>query len=490
MVAFAHKSERFVGDQGKLVDPLTEVAALANARLGEFSDPKTSVSDSTLGLRRGSELCFVPDVVGVVFNPPRASFLWLEPIHVEEFRLRADPHMAGQYARGHLSVFFGLLLIADVSINISVSRVDDSIVADDTRNPPMTAMGSDSARRYRAIFASYSHLDADIVNWFEQTYRSIGDELLRDVRHLRSGEVWDDRLKSLIRESDLFQLFWSSNSRQSEFVRQEWGYALGLHRDRFIRPVYWQLPMPHAPDELGHVHFTFFDGPVAAAYASDPPGKPSDSPSRPRHARMGFESWLDELGKLVQAPTLHLGDQQFLVAALEVELALTAFPGTRSATPTARGAVLHFIQQMKLRNDLYPEIVLRLETMSAPRTRSSLLDGINRVPETNAVEAAQALPSLRAYARPSPLSNYATTRSRVDASATAAFVVGLLGIFAGAVVVNALAIWLSRRALHRIALSGGLGAGRAKAGFYLGVAGLVIWVAITVLAIAATIARR
>ena len=49
---------------------------------------------------------------------------------------------------------------------------------------------------------------------------------------------------------DVFQLFWSSNSMHSDFVRQEWEHALRLNRPHFIRPTYWEEPMPMAPEKV------------------------------------------------------------------------------------------------------------------------------------------------------------------------------------------------------------------------------------------------
>ena len=40
------------------------------------------------------------------------------------------------------------------------------------------------------------------------------------------------RLLELIDEADIFQLFWSSNSMRSEYVRREWEHALALGRPR------------------------------------------------------------------------------------------------------------------------------------------------------------------------------------------------------------------------------------------------------------------
>ncbi|MGH3288654.1 MAG: toll/interleukin-1 receptor domain-containing protein [Streptosporangiaceae bacterium] len=84
---------------------------------------------------------------------------------------------------------------------------------------------------------------------------------MRDVLALRSGERWEPRLPELIEEADIFQLFWSSKSMRSRYCRNEWEHALSLERPSFIRPVYWERPLPQdnalelPPAGLRALHF-------------------------------------------------------------------------------------------------------------------------------------------------------------------------------------------------------------------------------------------
>jgi len=84
---------------------------------------------------------------------------------------------------------------------------------------------------------------------------------LRDWIDLRAGENWSDRLKELIHEADVFQLFWSWNSMRSANVQREWEYALSLGRPNFVRPTYWETPIPRdsakglPPAALNALHF-------------------------------------------------------------------------------------------------------------------------------------------------------------------------------------------------------------------------------------------
>jgi hypothetical protein len=82
-------------------------------------------------------------------------------------------------------------------------------------------------------------------------------QFLRDQEVLRSGEKWNPALISLIEKADIFQLCWSQAARQSRYVRQEWRHALQQDRNNFIRPVYWQIPLPKPLKELKNIHFSY-----------------------------------------------------------------------------------------------------------------------------------------------------------------------------------------------------------------------------------------
>ncbi len=77
----------------------------------------------------------------------------------------------------------------------------------------------------------------------------------RHVRTLRSGEKWNDRLLQLIDQANLFQLCWSTNAVSSTYVKQEYQHALRRAVEGFVRPGYWEEPMPPAPPELAAFHF-------------------------------------------------------------------------------------------------------------------------------------------------------------------------------------------------------------------------------------------
>jgi hypothetical protein len=273
LLAFAHLSK---APSEEHTDPVEQMHALAAQSLGEMASSYAELrQDSAAAVPHEGRLTFVPEVAGVEFNPERRSFLWHESVHREEFRLRASEDLVGSTARGRLTVFLGSLILAEVPLVIRVDRAAAEMPLEPQRGRP-----------YRRLFASYSRKDAAIVAEYARYARAVGDEYLIDLTSVRSGEPWNDRILKLIDAADVFQLFWSWNAMGSQYVRQEWEHALRLRRNSFIRPVYWEDPLPTSPAEqlppeaLTRLNFTrIYPAPA------EPPvviaGRPLPSPRLP-----------------------------------------------------------------------------------------------------------------------------------------------------------------------------------------------------------------
>ena len=317
MLVFAHLSERRAGQDES--DPLEEVARQARQVLdGQSRDFQRLTQDSAGAVPREGEITFVPSAQGIEFNPTRRTFKWLEDMHREEFRLRAPTSKDGETLRGSIAVFLGSILLADITLTIHVDSSHSTSVDTSSFEPT-------HALPYRRIFASYSHKDSAIVNQFEHHARAIGDRYLRDIANLRSGEVWNERLGQMIEHADVFQLFWSSNSMSSPFVKQEWQHALYLGRTGFIRPTYWEVPMPESPheglppDELRQLHFQR----IAVAQSMDEELEPRDPIARKRSMRnrVGLSTAV-MIPLLVPIASLFFMEprRQYLLSPLDVEL--------------------------------------------------------------------------------------------------------------------------------------------------------------------------
>jgi TIR domain/Septum formation len=279
MLVYAHKTDPVVEPGRGPVDPIERVEAQARAHFGG-APPSPIAADARQELARGALLRIVPDLPGIRCNPANAEVEWWEPVHEVVFRLLAPPELAGTTVRGAVRILLGPLILGEVFIAIRVAA------AGPITELPLTA---ESVRRYRKIFASYSHLDSAIVAAFGEVVDTLGDRFLQDVRILRAGERWNERLRELIEEADVFQLFWSSHSMRSPQCQDEWEYALGLRRPSFILPVYWEDPLPEdlghelPPSGLRELHFRKLEllapdsaGPIPAGAVT--PGQPRAQP--------------------------------------------------------------------------------------------------------------------------------------------------------------------------------------------------------------------
>jgi hypothetical protein len=274
LLAFAHLAQRRPGAPPEQPDPLEQVRALAAQAGVEAYD--ASHVDASGAVPRAGQLTFVPFVEGVDFNPRSQTFEWQEDVHQQNFRLKARSHTAGRTLRGQITVYLGAFILADITLAF---RVDIAAQPPPTHTDrPRTLLGTSAASPtspkagltpvtavpYQKVFPSYSHKDLPIVRQAEAYGKALGHVYLRDRVALRSGEQWEERLLELIDEADVFQLFWSSNSMRSEYVRREWEHALSLKRRGFIRPTYWEVPMPESanprlpPDDLKVFHFHGF----------------------------------------------------------------------------------------------------------------------------------------------------------------------------------------------------------------------------------------
>ena len=231
LLVFAHTTQGSAEEP----DPLAEVRRQAEGVLGaQASAYGTLSADSTGPLRRGSTLLVEPWLDGATFNPPTVELRWEEPVHRADFRFRVGAD-APAIARGGVRIFVGAVVVGELSLSVRVGERPEP-------RPLRT-----SARRFRKVFASYSHADTEVVEAVASAVQLLGDEYLIDSHDLRSGEDWQQRIGELIDDADVFQLFWSSNALQSHYVLAECRHALALRREGFIRPVYWQDPFPEDP---------------------------------------------------------------------------------------------------------------------------------------------------------------------------------------------------------------------------------------------------
>jgi hypothetical protein len=231
-------------------DALRTIQDQTNLRLGrQIADRYLRTSGMAMrDVSQGAEITVIPTLPDCLVSPERTKFLWVEDWHCEEFQFKSIAEVRSEPLIGQVAFYMGPILICEIVVFIRLSGLVSLVKATTTTSNP-----------YQAIFVLYCHEDSTIVEGLERVYGVLGMRYLRDIRILRSGEQWNSALLSKIEEADIFQLCWSHAAKRSEYVTQEWKHALGLSREYFLRPVYWQTPMPEPPLELASIHFAFLD---------------------------------------------------------------------------------------------------------------------------------------------------------------------------------------------------------------------------------------
>ncbi len=251
-----------------VVEAVVKDAGLFEESMG--GTPESSSTKTAVKLPRNTRLRIVPACDGVTFNPEFREFNWLEDWHRADFRFQPEQRLDGTEDLIVIGVYTDLVPISTLKLAV---RFGDPAptpmhnvqsVAYTHSAPPKTLKQTASMYRQDQIFISYSHADTAVALRFRDTCRALGFDVLIDRDKLRSGEVWNDALKRMIVEADIFQLFWSERAAHSKYVQQEWQYARELQQKKqkptdFIRPVHWEAPQPKPPppSELQDLHFAY-----------------------------------------------------------------------------------------------------------------------------------------------------------------------------------------------------------------------------------------
>jgi len=232
-----------------IAEATSRIQAHAGALLKNLSEAfEKRGGIATLDIQRGASITVAPYLPGCRFEPRILTFGWLEDWHCASFVVGMESTVSPGNVSGSVDFYVGPLLVASVPITVYCGSPPS---ASSAVSVPVTTTP------YESIFVSYSHRDAKVVNGLQQAYKVLGIKYLRDIDQLRSGEEWSEALIGFIEKAAIFQLCWSRSAMGSAYVEREWRYAWSLSRRFFIRPVYWERPMPSPPAELSNLHFAY-----------------------------------------------------------------------------------------------------------------------------------------------------------------------------------------------------------------------------------------
>jgi len=231
-----------------------------STELGD-SIPTPRYTRSNVKLERDTLITVVPESCEIKFDPVELMKSWDGSWTRFLFDFELDQDLIGEVALVHVSIQVAGIEIACIS-NCAI-EVTESQQCNAEENPLAYAkLSNQTSTLYQRIFVSYSQRDREITERYKLAQIALGNEAFIDVDDLRAGENWKAGLATAIDDADVFQLFWSRNSASSEYCRYEWTYALEFRcpdskYESFIRPVYWEKPMPAPPPELSHINFKF-----------------------------------------------------------------------------------------------------------------------------------------------------------------------------------------------------------------------------------------
>jgi|GEM_PF-5644586 len=256
MIIYAHTAaalDAIEKDVGKFAEELG----------GTVQAPKTA--KQTPELADNVPITITPESDELTFDPPSLTKTWGGTWTRYNFDLVADRQYVDETVYVRVSIQVGGVEIAYIKLAVDVRSSSGAGLPTFERidNPLARAkLSTRPAEYYNKIFISYSRRDTDVANSYRLAQIAAGHDVFMDSYSIRSGENWQAALANAIDDADIFQLFWSQNTADSENCRDEWEYAL-LHKcpdDRcvhFIRPVYWQKPLVSPPQELGHINFRY-----------------------------------------------------------------------------------------------------------------------------------------------------------------------------------------------------------------------------------------
>jgi len=207
---------------------------------------------------RGGRLQFELRAPGLVIDDPVTSLVWQGRPDAVQFGVSVPPGASGS-------------VIATLSISLDSAPLGHVKFKTTINTPSAASLPSaagvepepqgELARRYRAAFISYASKDRDKVLQRVQVLPLVGVVYFQDLLNLDPGDRWLRRLELGIDECDLFLLFWSSEAKSSEWVRQEVRHALQRRggddlAPPEIKPVIIEGPPVVEPwEELAHLHF-------------------------------------------------------------------------------------------------------------------------------------------------------------------------------------------------------------------------------------------
>ena len=219
-------------------------------RIKEESIEKTGMkSAGPVIIERGTVITARLAIEGLIIEPPEKTLTWTGNLNNSSFVVTVPENSNEGSKIGQVYFYINGLEISRLHFKVQISAKQ--------KEELKLANSFASGSKYKTAFASYASDDRNDVLARVQGLEKAGIDVFIDVRNLRSGERYEEKLLEKIRVTDIFYLFWSTAAKKSEWVKKEWEYALNNRGIDFINPIPLESPdVVPPPPELGQLlHF-------------------------------------------------------------------------------------------------------------------------------------------------------------------------------------------------------------------------------------------
>jgi hypothetical protein len=245
----------------------------------EFDESARRLGFSSLEVEipRGSRLQVELALPGLEIDESVQYIVWRGRAASVQFAVTVPPAQAPGNLIGKVTVYLQGAPIGHIRFKIQITSRRPRMVtfmppAGESATGPRPFIGGtgeksepqplgDEACRYKQAFISYTRKDLSEVMKRVQMLERLHVSFFQDLLDLEPGERWERKLYQHIDECDVFMLFWSTASKESEWVTKEVQYALARKggddsRPPEIVPILIEgPPVPLPSPELAHLHF-------------------------------------------------------------------------------------------------------------------------------------------------------------------------------------------------------------------------------------------
>ena len=212
------------------------------------ADYDTDVKETKSGALKVTE----EDAVRVVFSSPNAEIedneevqIWQGEYLIFDFAVKLPADFAEKQILFTAAVYINDIIATKLKFLAKISSWRQQKIRTDRED-------------ILSAFVSYASQDRNRVARIIQGMRKARPDMdiFFDVENLRSGESWQNALRSEIDRRDILFLCWSHFARQSKWVDTEWRYALSQKGEDCIEPIPLESPsVCPPPEELSRKHF-------------------------------------------------------------------------------------------------------------------------------------------------------------------------------------------------------------------------------------------